>query len=100
MVRRSRRGKMLRSKDQLEGLAQEWEQVDEIRRSVLWNNCMLLWPNEDSVGVASFRAAKMNYQVLKPLFVAWTRCSLAKPRGVSLEAIQPQVPQPTQLANL
>ena len=85
------RGKMVHSRDTLQGLAQDWEKLDVLRRNVLWNGYLLQWPSSSAVGIGSYEAAKMNHEALLAMFRKWVAAA-PKPRAMSLETIQPQAP--------
>ena len=85
------RGKMAKEKLALEGLGQEWEKMDDIRRMVLWNGQILTWASPEVIGIGTYEAARANVDVLRPLFERWA--SSSKPRAMSVEAIQPQAPR-------
>ena len=84
------RGRMINCRKQFKGLAEIWEKQDNTRRSILWDGMLLKWPDADSVGVATYRAAKLNVELLEPLFEHWVKV-MPKPRATSVEVIQPQV---------
>ena len=75
------------AKTRLSGLAAHWETTDSIRRRLVWDDALLVWPSDESVGCASYVAAKANFDVLKPLFLRWVDTS-KKPRAMSKIPIQ------------
>ena len=54
-------------------LAERWEQNTEVRRQVLWQGKLLTWLSAESVGVPSYAASSLNYEVLKDFFEVWTQ---------------------------
>ena len=76
----------------LKGLGKEWESTDSVRRSLLWNGCLLQWADENSVGMASYQTAKMNFEVLRPLFTRWVKVT-SEPRAMAIKPILKQARQ-------
>ncbi|CAE6953667.1 unnamed protein product [Symbiodinium sp. CCMP2592] len=66
--------------DGFSGLAKKWEKTDSIRRRLCFDGRLLTWLKPEAVGVPSYEAAVLNYDILLPYFEQWvTICS--KPRS-------------------
>ena len=57
----------------LDGQSKDWEEDAVVRRRTLWDGYLLCYPKPELTGVASYEAAAMNAEVLRPFFQR--RCS-------------------------
>ena len=74
---------------QLTTLAERWEAHPDIRRQILWEGKLLKWLSAEAVGVPSYAASSLNFDVLKEFFEVWTaKCQ--KKRTPSLMVCQAQ----------
>ena len=71
---------------ELEGLAAEWESMEDVRRQVLINRRLLQWLSTEKVGVPCFKTASMNYTVLEAFFRTWVTLSPTTKRTASQPA--------------
>ena len=52
---------------ELAGLASQWEKCEVVRRKVIWDGALLVWP-VGKVGQASYTRARDNFDALSILF--------------------------------
>ena len=55
----------------LDGLAKVWEDNENIRRNLLATSALMKWPKPTAVGVVSFEAVALNYDVMLGLIQVW-----------------------------
>ncbi|CAE7273652.1 unnamed protein product [Symbiodinium sp. CCMP2592] len=66
-------------------LPKDWESNEIVRRRILWDGRLLAWPKAELIGVASYKAASLNGEVLTIFFNAWVaECDAPKSPGVPL----------------
>ena len=71
----------------LTGLAEEWEKCDNIRRRFVFEGKLLVWSKPAQTGIPSMQNAKLNFDVLLPLFHIWAS-SCTAPRTPRLAAVK------------
>ena len=74
----------------LKGLAATWEAEEVVRRRLLWDGLICKWPAPEAIGVASYSAAALNYETLKPFFESWVSVCATSPKTPSLPVIKLQ----------
>ena len=75
-------------------LPKDWEGNEIVRRRILWDGRLLAWPKAELIGVASYKAASLNEEVLTIFFNAWVaECDAPKSPGVPLMKEQARVLQ-------
>ncbi|CAE7373783.1 unnamed protein product, partial [Symbiodinium sp. CCMP2456] len=63
-------------------LPKDWEACETVRRRILWDGRLLAWPKAELIGVASYKAASLNGEVLTIFFNAWVaECDAPKSPG-------------------
>lgn len=58
-------------KNLLEGLADRWDSITELRRRVIKEKCLLKWPSPKLVGVQSLETLRENVDIMAPLLEIW-----------------------------
>ena len=74
----------------LDGLSKDWEEDAVVRRRILWDGYLLCYPKPELTGVASYEAAAMNAEVLRPFFKRWCS-SNSSPKTCHLKFVKKEV---------
>ena len=74
----------------LEGLANNWQEVESIRDRVLKEKSLLAWPNPKMTGVINFNTLSMNAKVIEVLLQLWCP-QLAEPKTVLIDQVRNEV---------
>lgn len=74
----------------LDGLAAFWDSEEVIRRRLIHEDRLLVWPSQETVGVPSYRAVPPNYDALCCFFQLWAETTSA-PKSPAITLLEVEV---------